>query len=70
VVFVRVTCPLAVAEERERGRRNENGLARGHLATVHAHDVPYDVAVDTTTGTPHELARSVLGQHHAGRRRR
>ena len=36
VLFVRVTCPLAVAEQRERARDHAVvGLARGHLPTVH-----------------------------------
>lgn len=60
VQLVRVTCPLPVAEQRERARGHERGLARGHLQTVHAHGHPYDTVVDTTTGSPAELARAVL----------
>jgi chloramphenicol 3-O phosphotransferase len=60
VLLVRVTCPLPVAEERERARGGQPGLARGHHRTVHAHDIPYDLTIDTTTGTPAELARAVL----------
>ncbi|MGY1867798.1 MULTISPECIES: phosphotransferase-like protein [Nocardia] len=60
VQLVRVTCPLAVAQQRELTRRNENGLARGHFRTVHDHGYTYDTIVDTTTGTPAELARAVL----------
>lgn len=66
VLLVRVTCPLAEAERRERGRRNPPGLARGHFHAVHEHGVPYDLTVDTTTGTPTELARSVLGVRAVG----
>ncbi|RDI44891.1 chloramphenicol phosphotransferase CPT family protein [Nocardia mexicana] len=60
VRLVGVMCPLAVAEERELARGNEIGLARGHLRTVHDHEHAYDMVVDTTTGTPAELARAVL----------
>lgn len=60
--LVCVTCPLAVAEQRELVRGKTIGLARGHLPTVHDHGYPYDTIVDTTTGTPAELARVVLGQ--------
>lgn len=60
VLLVRVTCPLAVAEQRELGRRNPNGLARGHFHSVHDHGVAYDLTVDTISGTPAELANAVL----------
>ncbi|MFE9322123.1 chloramphenicol phosphotransferase [Nocardia sp. NPDC052278] len=60
VQLVCVTCPLAVAEQRELARGNEIGLARGHLRTVHDHGFTYDTIVDTTTGTPAQLARAVL----------
>ena len=61
VRLVCVTCPLAVAEQRELARGKTIGLARGHLRAVHAHGYHYDVTVDTTTATPPELARVVLG---------
>jgi len=64
VQLVHVTCPLAVAEQRELARGNEIGLARGHLRTVHDHGYTYDTTVDTTTGTPAELARTVLRRQH------
>jgi chloramphenicol 3-O phosphotransferase len=60
VLMVQVTCPLAVAEQRERARGNESGLARGHFHAVHDHDTAYDMVVGTTTGTPTELARAIL----------
>ncbi|WP_311770855.1 phosphotransferase-like protein [Actinophytocola algeriensis] len=60
VLLVRVTCPLVVAEQRERARRNPSGLARGHYRMVHDHGTTYDMTVDSTTGTPAELARAVL----------
>ncbi|MEU4650595.1 phosphotransferase-like protein [Nocardia fluminea] len=64
VQLVRVTCPLAVAEQRELARGKEIGLARGHLRSIHDHGYTYDTTVDTTTGTPAELARIVLRQQH------
>ncbi|MGW0005534.1 chloramphenicol phosphotransferase CPT family protein [Nocardia grenadensis] len=60
VQLVRVTCPPAVADRRELARGHPAGLARGHLPTVHQHGHPYDTVVDTTAGTPAELARAVL----------
>ncbi|MEV6361498.1 phosphotransferase-like protein [Nocardia asteroides] len=60
VQLVAVTCPQAVADERELSRRSPKGLARGHFHQVHEHGHPYDLTVDTTTGTPAELARVVL----------
>jgi chloramphenicol 3-O phosphotransferase len=60
VLLVGVMCSLTVAEERERARGNEPGLARGHLRRVHAHGVDYDLTVDTSTATPAALARTIL----------
>jgi chloramphenicol 3-O phosphotransferase len=60
VLLVSVTCPLAVAEQRERDRGAPNGLARGHFRTVHDHGVAYDVVVDSTGATAAELARTLL----------
>ncbi|MBW0272828.1 chloramphenicol phosphotransferase [Nocardia sp. MH4] len=62
VQLVGVTCPLAVAEQRELLRGKTIGLARGHFGTVHDHGYPYDTVVDTSTATPAELARVVLGR--------
>ncbi|MFF3569473.1 chloramphenicol phosphotransferase CPT family protein [Nocardia jiangxiensis] len=60
VQLVGVTCPPAVAEQRELARGKTIGLARGHLGTVHDHGHPYDTIVDTSTATPAELAGVVL----------
>ncbi|WP_019929726.1 chloramphenicol phosphotransferase CPT family protein [Nocardia sp. BMG111209] len=60
VLLVCVTCPLAVAEQRERGRRNPIGLARGHFRMVHDHGATYDMTVDSTEATPETLAGAVL----------
>lgn len=65
VLLVCVACPLEVAEQRERDRGNLIGLARGHLRTVHGHGTTYDMTVDSTTGTPAELARAVLRRQQA-----
>jgi chloramphenicol 3-O phosphotransferase len=65
IQLVCVTCPLAVAEQRELTRGNEIGLARGHFHTVHYHGYTYDTIVDTTQGTPAELARAVLRRQQA-----
>ncbi|WP_433600328.1 phosphotransferase-like protein [Nocardia sp. CA-135953] len=62
VQLVCVTCPLAVAEQRELARGKNIGVARGHFRTVHDHGYRYDTTVDTTTGTPAELARVILRQ--------
>jgi chloramphenicol 3-O phosphotransferase len=62
VQLVCVTCPLAVAEQRELSRGHEIGLARGHLSTVHDHGYTYDTIVDTATASPTELARVILRQ--------
>ncbi|MEO3887013.1 hypothetical protein [Nonomuraea sp. B5E05] len=67
VLLVGVMCPLEVAEQREAGRRNPPGLARGHFRTVHDHGVAYDMTVDTSTGTPADLAKAVL-LRQSGRR--
>ncbi|WP_425300166.1 phosphotransferase-like protein, partial [Nocardia flavorosea] len=60
VQLVAVTFPLAVAVQRERDRSHPIGLTRGHFHTVHDHGYAYDITVDTTTGTPAALARSIL----------
>lgn len=60
VQLVAVTCPQAVADQRELSRRSPKGLARGHFHQVHEHGQPYDLTVDTNTATPAELARVVL----------
>ncbi|MGW4091845.1 phosphotransferase-like protein [Nocardia sp. NPDC004750] len=50
------------------GIRSEPGSARGHFHAVHDHGAAYDTIVDTSTGTPAELARIVLRrQQFAGK---
>ncbi|WP_328387519.1 chloramphenicol phosphotransferase CPT family protein [Nocardia sp. NBC_00416] len=70
VQLVGVTCPLAVAEQREQDRRHPIGLARGHLHTVHDHGYTYDMTVDTTTRTPAALARTILRHQHPAHEQR
>ncbi|WP_394619009.1 chloramphenicol phosphotransferase CPT family protein [Lentzea sp. JNUCC 0626] len=60
VLFVHVTCPLPLLEERERARNNPAGLARGHLATTGEAPFDYGLVVDTSTASPEELADTVL----------
>ncbi|HET7015413.1 MAG TPA: AAA family ATPase [Streptosporangiaceae bacterium] len=56
---VGVLCPIEVAEERERTRRNRTlGWAKAHADIVHAH-VSYDVTVDTSLASPAECAATV-----------
>lgn len=51
---VHVHAPVAVLVARERQRGQHTGLARGHLAINRLES--YDVAVDTSLGTPTECA--------------
>lgn len=44
VQLVGATCPLAVAERRERDRSHPAGLARGHFHAVHDHGYTYDIS--------------------------
>jgi chloramphenicol 3-O phosphotransferase len=57
--WVRVTCPLPIAEQRERVRRQRPGLARGTHETVHA-GVSYDLTIDTSVLAPADAADEVL----------
>jgi chloramphenicol 3-O phosphotransferase len=61
VTWVRVDCPLDVAEVREEERGQRAGLARGTHDAVHD-GVRYDLAIDTSTQTPSEAAHIVLGR--------
>lgn len=66
VVFVGVTAPLAVIEEREiaRGDRFPR-QARGHYDHVH-HDNIYDVLVDTSILTPEATVERIVERIEAG----
>jgi chloramphenicol 3-O phosphotransferase len=57
VYFVAITCPLEIVErrERERGDRFINS-ARAQLPLVHGPTRQYDLKVDTSLYTPHQLA--------------
>lgn len=57
--WVRVECPLPLAERRERERGQRPGLARGTHETVHS-GVSYDVTVDTGVLTPEMAAGRIL----------
>jgi chloramphenicol 3-O phosphotransferase len=71
VLFVGVTCPVEVLEERERARQctvaRPGQAARQHrmLAALDA-EAPYDVTVDTHASTIHDAALAVLSRLHAG----
>ena len=60
LVVVKVEAPLAVIEQRERERGDRLiGLARDQAGFLHK-GIAYDITVDTSTGTPDELARELL----------
>lgn len=65
-LFVGVTCPLDVVEERERGREDRDiGLARSQIDVVHAHG-PYDLTVDTSEKTAEECAQIIAERFAQG----
>jgi len=59
--LIGVQCETAVLEARElaRGDRFQN-LARAQLRSVHEFREYYDLDLDTTSSTPHDLAQSIL----------
>lgn len=62
LVLIKIEAPLAVIEQRERERGDRLiGLARDQAGFLH-HGIAYDITVDTSTGTPDELAREVLAR--------
>jgi chloramphenicol 3-O phosphotransferase len=64
--FIGVRCPLEVAEQRERGRRNRTlGHARAHFEQVHAHGC-YDLEVDSSVLRPQESALLIQQRLQAG----
>jgi chloramphenicol 3-O phosphotransferase len=66
VLFVRVECALAVAEERERRRPDRTaGMARGLAQVVHAHGI-YDLTVDGGAASPAECAHVIHERIHNG----
>jgi chloramphenicol 3-O phosphotransferase len=59
-LWVGVHCPLAIAEQRERGRGDRTvGTVRGQYARVHTFR-KYDVDVDTSVAAPQECAEAIL----------
>lgn len=59
VYLIDIQCGIDVIEERERVRGDTIvGQARGHYEAVHA-GMPYDVEVDTSTGTPRAAAQRI-----------
>jgi chloramphenicol 3-O phosphotransferase len=62
LVLIKVEAPLAVIEQRERERGNRLiGLARDQAGFLHK-GITYDITVDTSKGTPDELAREIIAQ--------
>ena len=62
VFFVGVHCDLDELERRERRRGDRQiGEGRSHLQDHRIHDFgPYDLSVDTTTGTVESTARAII----------
>ena len=61
VIVVGVNLPLEVLEKREASRATSpKGHARSHYETVHKHNVPYNLNIDTSKVTPDEAAESIL----------
>lgn len=58
VCVVRLRASLSVLEQREIGRRNPPGLARGHLADNLIDE--YDLDLDTTAQSPRDLAQTMI----------
>lgn len=59
VIWVRVECPLEIAELREQQRGQRPGLARGTHDVVH-NGLRYDLTIDTSVQTPADAAKLVL----------
>lgn len=60
VLWVGVTCPIEVIEQRERDRGDRRvGQARGHAHLVHRWTA-YDIEVDTSRLSPTECASAIL----------
>jgi chloramphenicol 3-O phosphotransferase len=60
VLFVRVSCPLEVVEEREYERGDRMvGQAKGDFARVHTHQI-YDLEVDTSVFSPAQSTQQII----------
>ena len=75
--FVGVHCDLEVVLQREATRIGRfPGTAKAHFEQVHAHDVEYDIDVDTTTTDPKIVCERIIDRlqsppvafHHLRRR--
>ncbi len=61
VIMVSVNLPLEILEQREVSRATSpRGHARSHYETVHKHNVPYNLNIDTSKATPQEIAESIF----------
>jgi len=66
VVFIGVTAPLSVIEQREIARENRfPRQARGHYGHVH-HDHVYDLLIDTSTSNPQACTELITARIQAG----
>ena len=68
MLVVGLDCPVDVAEERQRGRGREVGVATAQAATVFEHVAP-DLVLDTSTLTTKECVAAVREALTAGRHR-
>jgi len=69
VLLVGVHCSMEVLSRRERQRQDRTiGEAAGQFDRIHRH-VVYDVEVDSTIKTPHDLALEIVGHLHGHRER-
>ena len=60
VIVVSVTLPLEILEQREASRATSpRGHARSHYETVHKHNIPYNLNVDTSKVIAEEAAESI-----------
>ncbi|MBS0621665.1 MAG: hypothetical protein JSR80_01740 [Verrucomicrobia bacterium] len=60
VLWVGVSAPLAILEQRERERGNRIlGSARGQFHKVHV-DIAYDLRIETHVSSPREAAEKIM----------
>ena len=60
VIFVKVTCPLAELQKREKERGDRTiGTAEWQIPLLHPQDT-YDVIVDTCANSPEECAEQII----------
>ena len=60
VIVVSVTLPLEILEQRAARATSPKGHARSHYETVHRHNVPYSLEIDSLQITPEQAAESIV----------